>query len=135
MRTARDLTSPTERIAWAIEQMKAAGISLEELARLIGCSHAALSQWQMGRTNIENVKAGLLDKFCEVTGTSLQWILHGGDVRVLAYPSSELIAGLVGKLQALHERDPIALMLVGRMIDAAAEPGDPPAAPPSPPHN
>jgi transcriptional regulator with XRE-family HTH domain len=127
MKGERDLTTPTERIAWAIEQVKATGVSLEQLAERVGCSHAALSQWQTGATNIENVKAGLLDRFCEETGVSPHWILHGGPNRVDTTTYSERVSTLAAKLRALEVRSPSSLYVVGKMIDAAA---DDDAAPP-----
>lgn len=130
MPSERELTTPTERVAWAISQVKLNGVTLEQLAEAIGCSHATLSQWQTGETRIENVKAHLLDAFARETGVALQWILRGGDVRVDSYSTSDRVAGLTRKLMAMEKKDPTALEIVGKMIDAAGPP--PPAPPPKP---
>lgn len=122
MKATRELTTPHARVAWAIDQVKLNGVTLEQLAVKIGCTHATLSQWQTGATQIENAKSGLLDAFAKETGVSLQWILHGGPVRVDRYSTSDRVADLAQKLKALEERDPEALDVVGKMINAAAEP-------------
>lgn len=120
--STRDLMASSERIAWAIARMKEAGIGLEELAERIGCSHATLSQWQNGDTNIDNVKVGLLTRFCAETGVSLPWILTGEGPRLLRYPTSNRVSSLTQILTALEKDNPEALIVVARMIQAAAGP-------------
>lgn len=131
MASTRELLTPADRVDWAIKQLKLNGVTLEELGERVGCSHSALSQWRKGETQIENVKAHLLEAFARETGVSVGWILHGGPVRVDAYTSSDRVAELTRKLTAMEEFDPAKLDLVGRMIDAAAE--TPPAPPPPSP--
>ena len=116
-----ELLTPSGRIASAIRQLKAKGVVLESLAEKIGCSHATLSQWQTGSTNIDNVKAGLLSTFCEITGTSMRWILTGQGSRQDAYTSSEVLADVTSKLRAMEKQSPEGFAVVARMIDAASE--------------
>lgn len=125
MTSLRELTTPNERVAWAIEKMKASGVGLEELALKVGCTHATLSQWQTGQTNIENAKVGLVDAFCKATGVSLEWLLHGGPVRIESYISSERVAELTQKLVAMESIDPNAFGMAAKMIDAVAPPDGP----------
>lgn len=80
--TGRDLATPADRVRWAVEQ---SGHTLPEIAAAIGCTHSALSQWQTGSTAVENIKAGLLLRFCEHTGASIQWIMTGDGPRLTRY--------------------------------------------------
>ena len=67
-----NFSSPAERIAWAIER---SGKTLHQLADEIGCSHAALSQWQNGETSAANIKAGLLQKLVDLLSKfRISWI-------------------------------------------------------------
>lgn len=120
MTSSRELTTPRDRVTWAIEQMKSNGMSLEDLAGAVGCTHATLSQWQSGQTNIENAKVGLVDSFCKITGISVQWLLHGGAVRVDSYTSSDRVAHLTQKLVVMEAENPSAFTVAAKMIDAAA---------------
>ena len=120
MTSTRELTTPRDRVAWAIEQMKMNGVGLEELAHQVGCTHATLSQWQTGQTNIENAKVGLVDAFCRATGVAMHWLLHGGAVRVDAYNSSERVAQLTQKLVTMESSDPSAFTVAAKMIEAAS---------------
>lgn len=127
MSDTRELSTPTDRVAWAIDQVKLNGTGLESLAESIGCTHSTLSQWQTGHTRIENAKAGLLEAFCKATGVSMHWLLHGGTVCVNGYTSSERVAALVQKLAAMETSDMVAFNMASKMIDAVA-----PATPPTP---
>lgn len=82
----REPSTPSDRIRWAIDQTD---FGLESIAAKIGCSHAALSFWQTGKTNLHNVKVGLLMEFCKVTGTNLQWLLTGDGPRLTHYPRAD----------------------------------------------
>jgi len=84
----REPISPAERIRWSIEQSEQ---RLETIAAEIGCTHSALSQWQTGKTNIANVKVGLLLDFCKFTGANISWLLTGDGPRLSTYgrPMSE----------------------------------------------
>lgn len=89
MSSARDLSSPADRVRWAVAQ---SGRRLEEIADTIGCTHSALSLWQTGGTAIENIKAGLLLRFCDYTGVSMRWILTGDGPRITSYrPNAPLV--------------------------------------------
>jgi transcriptional regulator with XRE-family HTH domain len=66
--------SPAQRVRIAIE---VSGLKLEHIANEIGCTHATLSQWQTGTTNMANVKVGLLLEFCRVTRADVGWLLTG----------------------------------------------------------
>lgn len=75
---------PAARVRWAIRN---SGRTLQDIAAAIGCSHATLSQWQTGVATIDHVKAGLLLRFAQETGTSLNWLLTGHGPAVTVYPS------------------------------------------------
>ena len=84
----RDVSSPADRFRWAIKQ---SGRTLEEIADAVGCTHAALSLWQTGKTNVHNIKVGLLLAFSRETGASIDWLLTGDGPRLATYarPRSE----------------------------------------------
>ena len=116
--------TPNERVAWAVDKVKRDGVVLEALAERMGCSHATLSQWQTGATNIDNVKVGLLTKFCDATDVSLRWILTGDGPRIDAYSSSASAAvlDLSRRLSTLQARSPETFDIVAKMVEAAAAP-------------
>lgn len=78
----RDPSTPADRIRWAIRQ---SGRTLEDIAEAMECSHSALSLWQTGRTNVQNIKAGLLVAFSRETGSSIDWLLTGDGPRLTGY--------------------------------------------------
>ena len=71
-----------ERVAWAIER---SGYKFEALAELIGCTHATLSQWKSGKTDLGNAKVHLVHAFCEHTGVNPAWLLTGDGPAISAY--------------------------------------------------
>lgn len=111
------LSSPSERIAYAIEK---SGKTLEQLAEEIGCSHAALSQWKTGATNVANIKAGLLLAFSEKTGADVRWILTGDGPRVSRYILRDEMQRLAVAIQAMERSAPQQIETVVRMVEAAA---------------
>lgn len=130
----RDLTSAAERVAAVLRDWEREGGTLTELAEHVGCTHATLSQWRHGKTNVANAKVGLMLRFAEATGVRLEWLLTGDGARAasaLRYPPPEL-ARLVTELQVMEASDPSAYRLTRGLIDAWASqqgPGDdePPA--------
>lgn len=119
MKPPRDLLTSTERVAWTIQQMKNKGMSLEQLAAEVGCTHATLSQWQSGATKIENAKAYLLDEFCRVCEVSTRWILHGHSAQAEIY-DSERVASLSHKLAVMEATNPYAFNVAEKMVEAAS---------------
>lgn len=93
----RELLTPAQRIAWAIEQSQK---TLVHLADEVGCSHAALSQWSTAKTEADNIKAGLLQRFADATGVELRWLLTGD-----------------GPARARYVMESSALILMAREID------------------
>jgi len=88
----RDPSTPGQRIRWAIEQ---SGRTLEQIADEMECTHSTLSQWQTGKTNVFNIKAGLLVAFSRITGASIDWVLTGNGPRLSTYPRPKAEAPLV----------------------------------------
>lgn len=82
----RDLLTPGDRIRWAVDNC---GRTLEDLADALECTHSALSQWQTNKTNMHNVKAGLLVAFARETRTSLDWLLTGNGPRITGYSPAQ----------------------------------------------
>jgi transcriptional regulator with XRE-family HTH domain len=118
--TSRDLGTPADRIRWAVEQ---SGHTLPEIAADIGCSHSALSQWQTGATTVDNIKAGLLLRFCEFTGASIQWLLTGDGPRLAGYARPKDEAPLLTLAQHIvRDLDPITVATAERLL-RALEPG------------
>jgi transcriptional regulator with XRE-family HTH domain len=114
---AVDLPTPAERIAFAIHR---SGKKLEALAAAIGCSHAALSQWQTGATNVQNIKAGLLQAFADQTGVDVRWILSGEGPVASRYLMSHEMERVATALSALESTSPDQIETIIRMIEAAA---------------
>lgn len=107
-----------KRIAYAIAS---SGKTLERLAESIGCSHAALSQWQTGATNVSNIKAGLLQAFSECTGADLRWLLTGQEPRVSRYVLPDEMLRIATALQAMEKTAPQQIETIVRMVEAAAK--------------
>lgn len=84
--TERDFTSGANRARWAIEH---SGKTLEAIAALIGCTHATLSQWQTGTTDLMRSKAGLVTAFARVVNVNVQWLLTGDGAVRSNYASTE----------------------------------------------
>ena len=114
-----DLDTPAKRIAHAIER---SGKTLEQLAEEVGCSHAALSQWQTGSTNVANIKAGLLLAFSERTGADVRWLLTGKGPRVSRYMLQSEMQRIATALQVMEQSAPLQIETVVRMVEAAAAP-------------
>ena len=111
----REPNTPADRVRWAISH---AQITLPELADQIGCSHSALSQWQTGETIIENVKAGLLFRFCERTGVSMRRLLTGDGPRVVAYPRRSEPPLLAAAAHIVNDLSPDTAALAERLLRA-----------------
>lgn len=119
----RDLVTASDRIRWAIEQ---SGHGLAYIAEQIGCSHAALSFWQTGKTNIANVKVGLLMEFSRVTGASLQWLLSGDGPRLVHYARVGAEAPLVASARHIvQDLDPSVAAMAYRLLSALEPTGEP----------
>ena len=119
--SSRDLDTPASRIAHAIGQC---GKTLETLAQEVGCTHAALSQWQTGSTNAANIKAALLSSFADATGTDVRWLLTGNGPAVSRYILTDELARLSAALKVLEDKAPWQVETVVRMVEAAAESAD-----------
>ena len=82
----RDLLSEAQRVTWAKEH---SGRTWEQLASVIGCSHAALSLWGSGRTTLGNAKVRLVLDFARATGVNVQWLLTGDGPAISTYGKNE----------------------------------------------
>lgn len=143
MHMARELSTPAERIRWAIAH---SGHRLVDVAQAVGCSHAALSQWQTGATTVENIKVGLLMRFCHVTGASLPWLLSGDGPRLARYAAAQIDSPLVATaVHIAREEPPETARMAERLLQAlvpaapaapgvAETAGKPPATPATPAH-
>lgn len=120
MRPDPDLLTAEDRLAWAVGQLESRGLSLAAMGAKIGCSHVTLSHWKGRKTEVANIKVGLLSAFCEQSGVSMRWVLDGEGPRFERYFSSELVSDLAHKLAAMEREAPDTLSVVARMIDAAA---------------
>jgi len=114
---APNLTTAAGRIRRAI---KLSGKTLTELALEVGCSHAALSQWQSGRTDIAGIKAGLLQKFAEATNTDVRWLLTGQGPVVSRYMRTAELERVATALRVMERTAPLQIETVVRMVEAAA---------------
>ena len=81
-----------QRIAWAIKE---SGHTPASMARVIGCSAAAIYQWIKGDT--KNVKNELLFALADATRFEARWIATGEG------PDRRPIAGDADKLAAIYD--------------------------------
>lgn len=128
----REALLPQDRIRWAIRH---SGRRLQELAAAIGCTHAALSFWQNGRSDVRKIRAGLLLDFCRETGANVHWVLTGDGPRLAPEAAAEASATplLEAATHIAHDAAPevvAAAELVLRALAPAARYG---AAPPAEP--
>lgn len=118
----RDSSNPGSRFRWAIKQ---SGRTLEDIADAIGCTHATLSLWQTGKTNVHNIKAGLLLAFARQTGASLEWLLTGDGPRLSGYPQPRRDAPLIAMARHIVADLPPNTVATAERLLAALEPPPP----------
>jgi transcriptional regulator with XRE-family HTH domain len=114
----RDLDTPADRIAFAIERSE---MTLETLAAKIGCSHAALSQWRSGKTDASHIKAGLLQAFADATNTDVRWLLTGKGPVVSRYMLTAEMTRLGSALAVMERTAPSQVETIVKMVEAAAK--------------
>lgn len=112
------LTTAGERIAFARDR---SGKTLEQLGAEIGCSHAALSNWETGKTDASQIKVGLLQAFADRTGFELRWLLTGEGPQVSRYVRTIEMERVSVAIQAMERVAPMQIETVVRMVEAAAE--------------
>lgn len=112
-----EFTTPAERIAFAIER---SGMTLVSIAAKIGCSHAALSQWQSGKTDATHIKAGLLQAFADATNTDVRWLLTGKGPVVSRYVLTAEMSRLSEALAVMERSAPAQVETIVQMVEAAA---------------
>lgn len=65
-----------ETIGDRIKHLRLAkGLSQEQLAKLVGLTKGAVSQWEVGRT--ANVKNAPLMELCKIFGVSAEYLVNG----------------------------------------------------------
>lgn len=104
--------TPARRVQWAIER---SGRSLKDIGDAIGCSHAALSQWATGSTDLANAKTRLVLAFAQEMGINVQWPLTGEGPAVSSYGHSSALELLARELTAT---DPLAAATAERVLRA-----------------
>lgn len=107
------LLTPAQRIAWAIED---SGKTMTALAEEVGCSHATLSQWANARTEAENIKAALLQRFADATGVEVRWLLTGEGVVRNSYTTN--YSSLVLLAREVAEQDGLLAAQAERVLRA-----------------
>lgn len=112
-RPASPTLTPAQRLTWAVAQSQR---TLTDIAEHIGCSHAALSQWLAGKTEAENIKAALLQRFCDLTAVEMRWILTGEGPARSAYPTAA--PPLVRLAQEISAEYPAAAEQAERVLRA-----------------
>ena len=117
MPEAKHPGTPAERVAYAIEN---SGKTMEHLAAEMGCTHATLSQWKTGATNVLNAKAQVLQAFADRTGVEARWILHGTGPAVSRYLLPEEMQRVSEALKVMERTHPQQVETIVRMVEAAA---------------
>jgi transcriptional regulator with XRE-family HTH domain len=112
------LGSLAERIAWAVER---SGKTLERLAEEVGCSHAAISQWQTGKT--KQIQSDLLLRFADATGVELRWLLTQQGPQISRYVITEAMDRVAEALAVIAREEPLQVDTIVRMVEAAAQRG------------
>jgi len=115
---AESLGSLAERIAWAVER---SGKTLERLAEEVGCSHAAISQWQTGKT--KQIQSDLLLRFADATGVELRWLLTQQGPQISRYVITEAMDRVAEALAVIAREEPLQVDTIVRMVEAAAQKG------------
>lgn len=118
----REPSSAADRIRWAVKQSDR---TLVQIADEVGCTHVTLSLWQTGATLVENIKVGLLVKFCEVTGANLQWLLTGEGPRLAHYPKASAGSALVATAEHLARDAPPEVVKTAERVLRALDPDAP----------
>ena len=102
--------------------MRQSGRTLEDIAGAMDCSHSALSLWQTGRTNVHNIKAGLLVAFSRETGASIDWLLTGDGPRLTGYAKPREEAPLVVMARHIVVDLPDQMDVAQRLLEALEPP-------------
>lgn len=69
-------TAPMETIGDRIKHLRLAkGYSQEQLAKLLGLTKGAVSQWELGLT--KNLKNAPLMELCKIFGVSAEYLVNG----------------------------------------------------------
>lgn len=114
------LDTLAKRIAWAVER---SGKTLEQLAEEVRCSHAAISQWQTGKT--KHIQSDFLLRFADATGVELRWLLTQEGPRVSRHTLTEAMDRVAEALAVLAREEPLQVDTIVRMVEAAAHKGKP----------
>lgn len=112
----RELHTPAERVAWAIDQ---SGRKLQDLASAVGCTHATLSQWSTGATDLSNAKVRLVLALASELGVNVEWLLTGDGPVANAYTS---FPPLVLLAQEISRGDPLQASTAERLLRALSGP-------------
>lgn len=114
----RDLTSLSrpERIAWAVNTSRR---TLKSIAQEIGCTQAALSLWQRGKTR--SFDAELMSRFADACGVQVMWLLYGvGEPIGRSAALSDLEIRALSAVQHLVQETPRLAEAAVAMLEAAA---------------
>lgn len=115
----RELADPGKRVEWAITHCKR---TAKDIATEMGVSHAVLSQWKGGKTNLHNAKVCHVLKFCQVTGIRIDWLLTGDGER-LAQPQRSDEPDLVAQARhIMHDLSPELAATAYRLLAALEGP-------------
>jgi transcriptional regulator with XRE-family HTH domain len=115
----RPLDTIAQRVAWAIE---ASGRTKIDIAKAIGCTHAALSQWTSGRMDVTHSRVSLLMGFCRETHVRLEWLLTGDGPARESYPPAQPLVVIAREIAA---RDGALAEQAERVLRAMAGPTAP----------
>ena len=121
METPKALLSPQDRIRWAIEQAKKAGITPEELAHKAGLSRPGMLHWTKETTCVDAVGVGPLRRFAQAARVNLDWMMTGKGPPAATSAQNIETAELAEALALLANQEPAEYRVIARMIRAATE--------------
>lgn len=111
-----DLDTVGGRIGWALEQ---SGKGQSAVAKTIGCTHSAISQWISGTTR--KIDAQLLQAFADNVGVELRWLITGQAPVRSRYMLTAEMTRPQDAVSLIAREKPLQVETVVRMVEAAAE--------------
>lgn len=98
--------------------VKDSGKTVIDIAKRIGCSHAAIQQWMSGAT--QRFDAFLMFQFAAETGVELRWLLYGDGPQKAERVSPPVASRALHALAVMEKTADYRVAVALDMLDAAA---------------
>lgn len=115
----KDTTTFGGRVNWALEH---SGKNVLSISQKIGCSHVALGNWKNNKVDSAAIRADMLMRFADETGTQWRWLLTGEGKAVVTPSISEspLMQRVSQALCVMEEYAPYNVEKAVQMLEATA---------------